>query len=81
MGKCGAALGSFLFTKLNTVSVALTFSVCICCCVVGAFITHYFIDDIVVGKSTTRIVSVSKVSSLEDETELTGMLEDRSPSP
>jgi MFS family permease len=79
MGKCGAALGSFLFTKMNSVSVALTFNVCIGCCVVGVLITHYFIDDIVGGKSSASRLSVSKESGLEDETELTGMLNERSP--
>lgn len=79
MGKCGAALGSFLFTKLNAVSVTLTFTVCIGCCIVGVFITHYFIDDIVrgSGRSTTSRLPISKESSLEEETEITGMLKDR----
>jgi hypothetical protein len=81
MGKCGAALGSFLFTKLNAVSVVLTFTVCIGCCIVGVLITHYFIDDIVRGggRSTTSRLSISRESSLDEETGV--MLKDRPPPP
>mmetsp|Transcript_12865 Transcript_12865/g.23295 ORF Transcript_12865/g.23295 Transcript_12865/m.23295 type:complete len:108 (+) Transcript_12865:1801-2124(+) len=44
LGKCGAALGSYCFTKLNVISVSLTFSVCAVCCLIGVCITHFFID-------------------------------------
>lgn len=79
MGKCGAALGSFFFTKLNAVSVALTFTVCIACCTVGAFITNNWIDDM-----PSRGVAVTKhssSSSLEEGAELTTMLGDASSQP
>jgi len=44
MGKLGALLGSFCFTKLNAISVSLTFSVCLLSCVMGVLITWLFID-------------------------------------
>lgn len=44
MGKCGAALGSFFFTELNSISVTLTLLVCFVCCLVGICVTHVFID-------------------------------------